>query len=150
MMKIILLLVCLIGFTSVDTLHAPIVKMVNSAPSSAPAFPKADSQMKIDPGLAQFILPAMVLLFGMVVVIFPMVQYSNNKDFTSEHAIRIVSITLMTTGVLFIISTGNLASSQNVTPLYAPAFGLLGTMAGYLLGRGFKPEPSEKEKEKEK
>ena len=76
----------------------------------------------------EFWLSSVVLLFGFVVVI---VQYRllRLRSFTSDEVLRVFTVTLIIVGTLFALTAG--FDSQQI----APAMGLFGTIAGYLLGR---------------
>jgi len=69
-----------------------------------------------------------VLLFGFLIISFEMLLIKWNK-IDQQDAIKFVIVTLIVIGTLFLISAG--WSNDQI----APAFGLLGTIAGYMLGK---------------
>ncbi len=120
---------------SPPTINTPPPSPINSV-VNADQPPEAPSELK------QFILPGMVLFFGLA--IFILLSFKNRHNHTSD--LKIESFTLIIIGVLFIISTTSSSNfAQNVVPLYAPAFGLLGTIAGYILGKSSEPVSTKKE-----
>jgi hypothetical protein len=76
----------------------------------------------------EFWLCLIVLIFGAVVLIFEYCLVKGVKH-DSEDILRICTITLIVIGTLFAITAG--FSAEQI----APAMGLFGTVAGYLLGR---------------
>ena len=68
------------------------------------------------------------LAFGIFVVTLQHLQM-RQKNVSAQDGLRMYSITLILIGTLFIITAG--FSSLQI----APAMGLFGTVAGYLLGR---------------
>jgi hypothetical protein len=78
----------------------------------------------------EFWLSLVVLVFGFVVV---MVEYRllQVRAFTSDEVLRVFTVTLIVVGTLFALTAG--FDSQQI----APAMGLFGTIAGYLLGRRY-------------
>lgn len=90
-------------------------------------------------GISKYTLPIIVLLFGAIIILSLMyLTNSKNNGFDAEHAVRLLSIVLIITGILFLVATGDVGTALSSTSsLYAPAFGLMGTMAGYLLGKTF-------------
>jgi hypothetical protein len=69
-----------------------------------------------------------VLLFGAGVIIIEFLLLRRHPV-SAEEALRVYAITLIIVGALFTVTAG----FDNIS--VAPAFGLLGTVAGYLLGR---------------
>lgn len=61
-----------------------------------------------------------------------------NAGFSEEGVIRLVSLVLIVSGTLFLVTLGY--SAEQI----APALGILGTIAGYMLGRSDRNEKSEK------
>jgi hypothetical protein len=95
---------------------------------------------KNDPGYltrSELILSTEVLLFGFTVLIFQFLLL-RRKPATQAGIIRALGLTLILVGTLFALTAG--FGSEQI----APAMGLFGTVAGYLLGR--QPQRS-KEKE---
>ena len=76
----------------------------------------------------EYSLSMFVLLFGFVIVTLEMILVRLNK-LESDDAIKFILITLIVTSTLFLITAGY--SNNQI----APAMGLLGTIAGYLLGK---------------
>lgn len=76
----------------------------------------------------EFWLSLEILIFGFAVIA---VQYLllKNAKVTAEESLRVYAVTLIIIGTLFAITAG-FDSNQ-----IAPAMGLFGTIAGYLLGR---------------
>ena len=79
----------------------------------------------------EFWMSAMVLFFGLVVFLLEyLVLTKNDITITSYNILSIFSITLIVIGTMFLLT-----SAYSVRQI-APAMGLFGTIAGYLLGRG--------------
>lgn len=76
----------------------------------------------------EFILSISVLVFGLVILLLQ-VYLIKTRKISSEDIIKFVTITLIIISTLFLITAGY--SNDQI----APAVGLLGTIAGYLLGR---------------
>jgi asparagine N-glycosylation enzyme membrane subunit Stt3 len=76
----------------------------------------------------EFTLSLTVLGFGLLVILLEIFLIRTNK-ISSEDTIKFIIITLIITSTLFLITAGY--SNDQI----APAVGLLGTIAGYLLGR---------------
>lgn len=76
----------------------------------------------------EFTLSMTVLVFGLLVILLEIFLIKTNK-ISSEDTIKFIIITLIITSTLFLITAGY--SNDQI----APAVGLLGTIAGYLLGR---------------
>ncbi len=69
-----------------------------------------------------------VLIFGFLIIALEMLLIKT-KEIDAQDAIKFIVVTLIVIGTLFLISAG--WSNDQI----APAFGLLGTIAGYLLGK---------------
>lgn len=96
----------------------------NIQPTEVPTVKKIISSM-------EFWMSAMVLLFGLLVFLLEyLVLTKNNLEITSYNILSIFSITLIVIGTMFLLT-----SAYSVRQI-APAMGLFGTIAGYLLGRG--------------
>lgn len=76
----------------------------------------------------EFALSLVVLVFGMIVIGLEVFLVMKNK-IDSENAVKFIVVTLIITSTLFLITAGY--DNNQI----APAMGLLGTVAGYLLGR---------------
>lgn len=76
----------------------------------------------------EFWLSLLILLFGVVVV---SVQFAllRKKAFDGNDILKVFGVTLIIVGTLFLIAAG-FGDKQ-----IAPAMGLFGTLAGYLLGK---------------
>jgi hypothetical protein len=79
-----------------------------------------------------------VLLFGFLILCLILYQAYRCKYSASE-TLRFVTVSLIIVATLFVVSAG--FSPDHV----APAMGLFGTIAGYLLGRGVKKKGDEDE-----
>jgi len=91
----------------------------------------------------EFWLSAEILLFGLGVVVIEFLLLRKARV-TAEEALRVYAVTLIIVGTLFAITAG-FDSNQ-----IAPAMGLFGTIAGYLLGkRAALSEKSEKQQDAE-
>lgn len=80
----------------------------------------------LSPG--EFTLSMSVLAFGLVIILLE-IFLVRSKKIGAEDTIKFITITLIITATLFLITAGY--SNDQI----APAVGLLGTIAGYLLGR---------------
>lgn len=89
----------------------------------------------------EFWLSAEVLIFGFAVLVAEFLLLRRAKV-TAEEALRVCAVSLIIIGTLFAITAG-FDSNQ-----IAPAMGLFGTIAGYLLGKRapLKAAASEEEK----
>lgn len=76
----------------------------------------------------EFTLSITVLSFGLLVILLE-IYLIKEKKISSDDTIKFIIITLIITSTLFLITAGY--SNNQI----APAVGLLGTIAGYLLGR---------------
>jgi hypothetical protein len=87
----------------------------------------------------EFWLTVSVLLFGVFSIVFSQWSASRVKRAEPEHIVRLLAVNLIVIGTLVTITAG-LSDKQ-----IAPAFGLFGTIAGYLLGRGERGRTEEKQ-----
>lgn len=102
---------------------------IGFAVNNLPPEPKESSNEIITPlSDLEFILSISVLVFGLLIIILEMFLIKH-KRINSDDTIKFITITLIITGTLFLITAGY--SNDQI----APAVGLLGTIAGYLLGR---------------
>jgi hypothetical protein len=86
----------------------------------------------------EFWLSLEVLLFGVVVALLEYVIL-RTRSVSAEDTLRVYAVTLIIVGTLFAITAG-FDSTQ-----IAPAMGLFGTIAGYVLGRrSIPPTPGDK------
>ena len=103
--------------------NAPPARAVSAAPAVSHRFLSS----------AEGELALVVLALG-VLVILAMTLVLRNKEASAEDAIRAYSITMIITGTMVLICAGY--SNDQI----APAMGLFGTLAGYLLGRKAGPQ----------
>ena len=89
----------------------------------------------------EFWLSLLVLLFGLVVALLQFALLRRNQALKSDEVMKTFALTLIVVGTLFAVTAG--FGSEQV----APAMGLFGTIAGYLLGKrvGQKQEEGEEE-----
>jgi hypothetical protein len=99
---------------------------LDNAPPPAPESTKTSTVLPISS--LEFYLSIIVLVFGIVVILLEVLLIRSNK-IAAEDTIKFVTITLIITSTLFLITAGY--DNDQI----APAVGLLGTIAGYLLGR---------------
>ncbi|MEZ5103776.1 MAG: hypothetical protein R2757_04735 [Draconibacterium sp.] len=99
-------------------------ELVNEPPGSN----SQDSPIELPLSDLEFTLSILVLIFAFLVLGMVIYLVKVNK-IESENSIKIVLITLIITATLFLITAGY--SNDQI----APAVGLLGTIAGYLLGK---------------
>ncbi len=76
----------------------------------------------------ELLLALSILIFGLCVLCLEL-YLIKNKQIESDDAVRIVTMTLIIIGALFLVAAG-----YNNNQI-APPLGLLGTMAGYILGK---------------
>lgn len=79
-------------------------------------------------------MSAVVLIFGIVVLVLCAGLMRSSRP-SPEAILRVFGTVLIITGALFLVVAGY--TDQQV----APVMGLLGTLAGYLLGKGSPNEP---------
>ena len=100
----------------------------DSNPPPTPTELAAPSGVKLVLSEYEFWLSAEVLIFGFAVLLAEFLLLRKAK-ITAEEALRVYAVSLIIIGTLFAITAG-FDSNQ-----IAPAMGLFGTIAGYLLGR---------------
>lgn len=81
----------------------------------------------------EFAMSSLVLIFGLIVFLIEMLVLTR-VTFQADEATKLVAVTLIVISTLFIITAG--FSSEQI----APAMGLFGTVAGYMLGKSRKGE----------
>jgi hypothetical protein len=86
----------------------------------------------------QFYLSLIIIVFGLLVITAQMLMLRRVQTLNSDDIARNCVITLVTTAALVLVIAGY-DSAQ-----IAPAFGLFGTVVGYLLGRGNRRADSER------
>lgn len=77
----------------------------------------------------EFWLSVLVLFFGLLAFVFEYLLL-RKRDFAGEEILRIITISMIVIATLFALTAG-FDNNQ-----IAPAMGLFGTIAGYLLGKG--------------
>jgi hypothetical protein len=80
-------------------------------------------------GSFEFIITLMVVAIGLIALAMEFILLRQVGTLKAEDALRVFAVTLIIIGTLFFITAG-FDSTQ-----IAPAMGLFGTVAGYLLGR---------------
>ncbi len=78
----------------------------------------------------EFVLSLLVMVFGLVVVLGEFVLLYRRPEVAVEDLLKVIAVTLILIGTLMALTAG--FSSEQI----APAMGLFGTIAGYMLGRG--------------
>ncbi len=109
------------------------VPVISEDGFNAPPTEKVDESVKKPMTELESRLTYAVLLFGFLIIAMEMILTKMNK-IDSQESIKFILITLIITSTLFLITAGY--SNNQI----APAMGLLGTIAGYLLGKNQKPE----------
>ena len=126
----------ILGMCSSLDNHVPALAVYaqNTPPSAANAPPPADEEPSDGPMVKrvlttfEFWLSLEVLLFGVIVAMLEYVIL-RARNVNAEETLRVYAVTLIIVGTLFAITAG-FDSNQ-----IAPAMGLFGTIAGYVLGR---------------
>ena len=85
----------------------------------------------------EFYLSLFVLIFGLVMIILEILLIARNP-MSAEVMIKFIVVTVIITATLFLITAGY--DNDQI----APAVGLFGTVAGYLLGRSNSQNQNEK------
>ena len=75
------------------------------------------------------ILSSLILLFGFLILVLEVWIILSSKSGMDAFAFKIISLTLIITGALFLMTAGY--TEDQLTPI----IGLLGTVAGYILGQ---------------
>lgn len=99
-----------------------------SAPQNGVNLPPVNTELVPTKSSQEVWLSYGVLLFGMVIVLAQAYLISKREEPLSE-SLKYLGVTLIIVGALFLVTAGY-GNSQ-----IAPIIGLLGTVAGYLLGR---------------
>jgi len=99
--------------------------IINPPPSTPPS---SGAKVIVPLSRLEFILSVIVLVFGLIMVIFEG-WLIRHKKINPGDTIKFITITIIITATLFLITAGY--SNDQI----APAVGLLGTIAGYLLGK---------------
>ncbi len=107
---------------------APGAAWANTPPSDiGTAFPDALSAKEFHAALLVFVFAILVFVMAAGLRRF--------ADFSEDATIRVLALVLIVSGTLFMVTLGYSASQ------IAPALGLLGTIAGYMLGRADRDKP---------
>jgi len=107
----------------------PAVKEMSSVVDTVPPPPESGGSFKVEALTSlEFYLSFIVLSFGVIVFVIEFACI-RKVAFGPEESIKLVAVTLIIVSTLFIISAG--FGSEEI----APAMGLFGTIAGYILGR---------------
>lgn len=77
----------------------------------------------------QFILTLVIILFGLIVMVLQVTSLRRIPSLVADDIARNCAITIVVTASVVLVVAG--FSSQQI----APAYGLFGTIVGYLLGR---------------
>ncbi len=88
-----------------------------------------------DSSQSQVVLSIAVLVFGLLIAGASILVMIKRQRGWGPRSIQVVGLTLVITAGLFLITAGY--SENQIAPMIA----LLGTIAGYLLGRGTKAAP---------
>jgi small-conductance mechanosensitive channel len=108
--------------------NAPPPTTINDAPQEGVNLPPVSTDLVPTKSSQEVWLSLGVLLFGMVVILAQAFLISKREEPLSE-SLKYLGVTLIIVGSLFLVTAGY-GNSQ-----IAPIIGLLGTVAGYLLGR---------------
>jgi hypothetical protein len=140
-MKIKLLIIFTLLFTTLFCSHSSMAQdSAQTEISNAPPEPDSSTTSTVNPlSRLEFVLSITVLIFGLIIILLE-IFLIRSKKISSDDSIKFITITLIITSTLFLITAGY--SNDQI----APAVGLLGTIAGYLLGR---IQPSKKEDKNE-
>jgi|GEM_PF-2700995 len=91
---------------------------------------KADAPADAQTGLSlpEIYLAMGVLVFGLLLIVIEF-MFMRRLRINADNSVRLITVTLIVVSILFLI-VGSYSDQQ-----IAPATGLLGTIAGYLLGK---------------
>jgi len=123
LLKIMLSVVVIVILASLPLLGQDSSNLVNLPPE-----PEIVGNTVLPMTSFEFYLSIIILTFGLILVGLEIFLIKSRK-ISSDDTIKFVIITLIITSTLFLITAGY--SNDQI----APAVGLLGTIAGYLLGR---------------
>jgi len=100
----------------------------NNPPPSAGAPPSISARGRYLTS-REFVITTMVVMIGLIALAIQFTMLKSVPGLRPEDILRVSAVTLIIIGTLFFIAAG-FDSNQ-----IAPAMGLFGTVAGYLLGR---------------
>lgn len=101
----------------------------NNQPPSAPSSAGNNLLSSNLMSEGEIIMGIAILIFGIAVLAAQFFQQRRSQDFSADSIMKTTIVTLIVIGTLLMITMG--LSSQQI----APALGLFGTIAGYLLGK---------------
>ncbi|PSR15043.1 MAG: hypothetical protein DA408_16345 [Bacteroidetes bacterium] len=130
-----LLATCLLAQPEVvetTTVNTPPPAAMESSPTSGVNLPPVSADFVPTKSSQEVWLSLGVLVFGMIVILAQALIISRRQEPLSQ-SLKYLSITLIIVGSLFLVTAGY-GNAQ-----IAPIIGLLGTVAGYLLGRTQSP-----------
>lgn len=130
--KVIILMIMLIspfwGFAQKDTSKPKIEKIAKVAEEVAEVVPSVNPKPYISN--KEVFLSYGVLVFALLVIILVLIGFSKRTDtYSTKDLTRTITSVVIITSVLFLITCGY--SSEQIQP----AIGLLGALAGYVLGQ---------------
>jgi hypothetical protein len=126
----IFLIIGLVSFSqsSPHKIDTPTLSSSNTnIPKSTIDFPTNTGKVKYLTSL-EYLLSIAVLLFGLIIIGLEIYLVKSNI-ISSDAVVKFIVVTLIITGTLFLITAGY--DNNQI----APAIGLFGTVAGYLLGK---------------
>lgn len=82
----------------------------------------------------EFWLTFLIIIFGIITVLLFLLSVHKIENKRPEDVARPIIVVVLIAGALILVTAGY--SNEQI----APAFGLLGTIAGYILGRTSRPE----------
>ncbi|MEL6835780.1 MAG: hypothetical protein AAFY48_00330 [Bacteroidota bacterium] len=133
----IIILLCLLATSLLAQPEAVETTTVNTPPTATTAegvnLPPVSTDLVPTKSSQEVWLSLGVLLFGMVVVL-AQAFIINRREEPLSQSLKYLSVSLIIVGSLFLVTAGY-GNSQ-----IAPIIGLLGTVAGYLLGRTQSPQ----------
>ena len=133
----IIILLCLLATSLLAQPEVVETTAVNTPPTATTAegvnLPPVSTDLVPTKSSQEVWLSLGVLLFGMVVVL-AQAFIINRREEPLSQSLKYLSVSLIIVGSLFLVTAGY-GNSQ-----IAPIIGLLGTVAGYLLGRTQSPQ----------
>lgn len=112
---------------------------ISSTNNSNPEPDETTAKIALPLSRLEFQLSLFILGFGAILILFE-AYLIKTKSISSEDTIKFITVTIIIISTLFLITAGY--SNDQI----APAVGLLGTIAGYLLGKINSPKHNEDEK----